>query len=56
VLALRPSVHAPLFPGHLDPVDHRVGDDESAQRYWHDRILELREQIALMDEAPLGKP
>jgi Ser/Thr protein kinase RdoA (MazF antagonist) len=23
-------------------------------RYWHDRILELREQIALMDEAPLA--
>ena len=22
-------------------------------RYWQDRILELREQIALMDEAPL---
>jgi Ser/Thr protein kinase RdoA (MazF antagonist) len=24
------------------------------QRYWQDRILELREQIALMDEAPLN--
>lgn len=24
------------------------------QRYWQDRILELREQIALMDEAPLS--
>jgi Ser/Thr protein kinase RdoA (MazF antagonist) len=24
------------------------------QRYWQDRILELREQIALMDEAPLA--
>ena len=23
-------------------------------RYWQDRILELREQIALMDEAPLA--
>ena len=23
------------------------------QRYWQDRILELRKQIALMDEAPL---
>ena len=23
-------------------------------RYWQDRILELREQIALMDEPPLG--
>ena len=25
----------------------------NAQRYWQDRILELREQIALMDEPPL---
>ena len=25
----------------------------NTQRYWQDRILELREQIALMDEAPL---
>lgn len=25
----------------------------SSQRYWQDRILELREQIALMDEPPL---
>jgi Ser/Thr protein kinase RdoA (MazF antagonist) len=24
------------------------------QRYWQDRILELREQIALMGEAPLS--
>jgi Ser/Thr protein kinase RdoA (MazF antagonist) len=24
-----------------------------SQRYWQDRILELREQIALMDEGPL---
>ena len=24
------------------------------QRYWQDRILELREQIALMDETPLA--
>ena len=23
-------------------------------RYWQDRILELREQVALMDEPPLG--
>jgi Ser/Thr protein kinase RdoA (MazF antagonist) len=23
-------------------------------RYWQDRILELREQIALMEEAPLS--
>lgn len=26
----------------------------NSQRYWQDRILELREQIALMDEAPLA--
>jgi Ser/Thr protein kinase RdoA (MazF antagonist) len=26
----------------------------NTQRYWEDRILELREQIAAMDEAPLG--
>jgi Ser/Thr protein kinase RdoA (MazF antagonist) len=26
----------------------------NTQRYWQDRILELREQVALMDEAPLG--
>ena len=25
----------------------------NTQRYWQDRILELREQIALMEEAPL---
>jgi Ser/Thr protein kinase RdoA (MazF antagonist) len=25
----------------------------NTQRYWQDRILEMREQIALMDEAPL---
>jgi hypothetical protein len=24
------------------------------QRYWQDRILELREQVALMDEPPLA--
>jgi Ser/Thr protein kinase RdoA (MazF antagonist) len=24
------------------------------QRYWQDRVLELREQVALMDEPPLG--
>ena len=24
------------------------------QRYWQDRVLELREQIALMDEPPLA--
>jgi len=27
----------------------------NTQRYWQDRILELREQIALMDEPPLWK-
>ena len=26
----------------------------NTQRYWQDRVLELREQIALMDEAPIG--
>ena len=26
----------------------------NSQRYWQDRILELREQVALMDEPPLG--
>jgi Ser/Thr protein kinase RdoA (MazF antagonist) len=26
----------------------------NTQRYWQDRILELREQVALMDEEPLG--
>jgi Ser/Thr protein kinase RdoA (MazF antagonist) len=25
----------------------------NTQRYWQDRVLELREQLALMDEAPL---
>jgi Ser/Thr protein kinase RdoA (MazF antagonist) len=25
----------------------------NSQRYWQDRVLELREQVALMDEAPL---
>jgi len=28
----------------------------NTHRYWQDRILELREQIALMDEPPLAKP
>jgi Ser/Thr protein kinase RdoA (MazF antagonist) len=28
----------------------------NTQRYWEDRILELREQIALMDEPPLWLP
>ncbi|MGH8671233.1 MAG: serine/threonine protein kinase [Burkholderiales bacterium] len=27
----------------------------NTQRYWQDRILELREQIALMDEAPIWR-
>ncbi|BBB61104.1 stress response kinase A [Undibacterium sp. KW1] len=27
----------------------------NSQRYWQDRILELREQVALMDEAPLWR-
>ena len=26
------------------------------QRYWQDRILELREQVAAMDEPPLERP
>ena len=26
----------------------------NTQRYWQDRILELREQVALMDEPPLA--
>lgn len=26
----------------------------NSQRYWQDRILELKEQMALMDEAPIG--
>jgi Ser/Thr protein kinase RdoA (MazF antagonist) len=28
----------------------------NTHRYWQDRILELREQIALMDEEPLATP
>lgn len=28
----------------------------NTQRYWQDRILELKEQVALMDEAPLEVP
>ncbi len=28
----------------------------NTQRYWQDRILELREQVALMQEAPLAPP
>ena len=28
----------------------------NSQRYWQDRVLELREQVALMDEPPLAMP
>lgn len=28
----------------------------NTQRYWQDRVLELKEQVALMDEPPLGLP
>jgi len=28
----------------------------NTQRYWQDRVLELRAQIALMDEPPLARP
>jgi Ser/Thr protein kinase RdoA (MazF antagonist) len=37
--------HDPAFPAAFPWFN--------TQRYWQDRILELREQIALMDEAPL---
>jgi Ser/Thr protein kinase RdoA (MazF antagonist) len=37
--------HDPAFPAAFPWFN--------SQRYWQDRILELREQIALMDEAPL---
>ncbi len=37
--------HDPAFPAAFPWFD--------TPRYWQDRILELREQIALMDEAPL---
>jgi len=37
--------HDPAFPAAFPWFN--------GQRYWQDRILELREQIALMDEAPL---
>lgn len=36
-----------------DPAFPAVFPWFNTQRYWQDRILELREQIALMDEAPL---
>jgi len=38
--------HDPAFPAAFPWFD--------TQRYWQDRILELREQIAAMDEPPLG--
>ena len=37
--------HDPAFPAAFPWFD--------TPRYWQDRILELREQIALMNEAPL---
>lgn len=37
--------HDPAFPAAFPWFN--------TQRYWQDRVLELREQIALMDEAPL---
>jgi len=36
-----------------DPAFRRAFPWFNTQRYWQDRILELREQIALMDEPPL---
>ena len=36
-----------------DPAFPRAFPWFNTQRYWQDRILELREQIALMEEAPL---
>jgi Ser/Thr protein kinase RdoA (MazF antagonist) len=36
-----------------DPAFKRAFPWFNTQRYWQDRILELREQIALMDEPPL---
>jgi Ser/Thr protein kinase RdoA (MazF antagonist) len=39
-----------------DPAFHVAFPWFNTQRYWQDRILELREQVALMDEAPLGLP
>lgn len=40
--------HDPAFPAAFPWFN--------TQRYWQDRILELREQVALMDEAPLPCP
>lgn len=37
-----------------DPAFPRAFPWFNTQRYWQDRVLELREQIALMQEAPLG--
>jgi len=36
-----------------DPAFQQTFPWFNTQRYWQDRILELREQIALMDEQPL---
>jgi Ser/Thr protein kinase RdoA (MazF antagonist) len=36
-----------------DPAFPRAFPWFNTQRYWQDRILELREQVALMDEPPL---
>jgi Ser/Thr protein kinase RdoA (MazF antagonist) len=36
-----------------DPAFPRAFPWFNTERYWQDRILELREQVALMDEAPL---
>jgi Ser/Thr protein kinase RdoA (MazF antagonist) len=38
--------HDPAFPAAFPWFD--------TQRYWEDRILELREQIAAMNEPPVG--
>ena len=38
--------HDPAFPAAFPWFN--------TQRYWQDRVLELREQIAAMDEAPLS--
>jgi Ser/Thr protein kinase RdoA (MazF antagonist) len=37
--------HDPAFPAAFPWFD--------TQRYWEERVLELREQVAAMDEAPL---
>lgn len=38
-----------------DPAFQRAFPWFNTQRYWQDRILELREQVALMDEPPLWR-